>query len=71
MAKRLNSKRGRQQYRRRKGLVEPAFGWVKRVLGFREFSLRGLEKVQGEWSLVSLALNLRRMAQMEPSNAAA
>lgn len=71
MAKRLNSKRGRQHYRRRKALVEPAFGWVKRVLGFREFSLRGLEKVQGEWSLVSLALNLRRMAQMEPGAAAA
>lgn len=71
MAKRLRSKRGQQHYRRRKGLVEPAFGWVKRVLGFREFSLRGLAKVQGEWSLVSLALNLRRMAQMEPSAAAA
>lgn len=71
MAKRLRSKRGQQHYRRRKGLVEPAFGWLKRVLGFREFSLRGLAKVQGEWSLVTLALNLRRMAQMEPSVAAA
>ncbi len=71
MAKRLRSKRGQQHYRRRKALVEPAFGWVKRVLGFREFSLRGQSKVQGEWSLVTLALNLRRMAQMEASVATA
>ncbi len=67
MVKRLKEKRGKRQYRRRKGMVEPAFGWVKQVLGFRQFSLRGLRKVQGEWSLVTLALNLRRMASMEPS----
>jgi transposase/IS5 family transposase len=48
-------------YRRRKAIVEPVFGWVKRVLGFRQFSLRGLEKVNAEWHLVCLALNLRRM----------
>ena len=65
MVKRLQDRRGKRQYRRRKGLVEPAFGWVKQVLGFRQFSLRGLKKVQGEWSLVTLALNLRRMAAME------
>jgi transposase len=62
MLKKLATKRGRARYRRRKGLVEPVFGWVKRVLGFRTFSLRGLRKVAGEWSLVCLALNLRRMA---------
>ena len=65
MAKRLEEQRGKQQYARRKGMVEPAFGWVKEVLGFRRFSLRGLKKVQGEWSLVTMALNLRRMAKME------
>ena len=64
MRKRLRDKRGRQRYRRRKALVEPAFGWVKRVLGSREFSMRGLEKAQGEWNLVTAALNLRRMARM-------
>ena len=64
MVKRLQDRRGKRQYRRRQGLVEPAFGWVKQVLGFRQFSLRGLKKVQGEWSLVTLALNLRRMAAM-------
>ena len=62
MVKRLKDRRGKRQYRRRKGMLEPAFGWVKQVLGFRQFSLRGLKKVQGEWSLVTLALNLRRMA---------
>jgi len=62
MLKKLSTKRGRARYRKRKAIVEPVFGWVKRVLGFRAFSLRGLRKVAGEWSLVCLALNLRRMA---------
>jgi len=62
MRKKLATKRGRARYRCRKHIVEPVFGWVKRVLGFRAFSLRGLRKVAGEWSLVCLALNLRRMA---------
>jgi transposase len=61
MARTLRSKRGRAHYKKRKGIVEPAFGWVKRVLGFRTFSMRGLRKVCGEWNLVCLALNLRRM----------
>jgi methylmalonyl-CoA mutase cobalamin-binding subunit len=64
MRKKLATKRGRERYRKRKGLVEPVFGWVKHVLGFRCFSLRGHRKVDGEWSLVCLALNLRRMAVM-------
>ena len=65
MQRKLATKRGRARYAKRKGIVEPVFGWVKRVLGFRAFSLRGLRKVAGEWSLVCLALNLRRMAVME------
>jgi transposase len=65
MRAKLKTQRGRARYRRRKAIVEPVFGWVKRVLGFRAFSLRGLRKVAGEWSLVCLALNLRRMAVME------
>lgn len=52
----------RKIYKRRKTLVEPVFGWIKSVLGFRSFSLRGLRGVEGEWNLVCLALNLRRMA---------
>ncbi len=66
MRRRLAEPRGQQYYARRKGLVEPVFGWLKAGLGFRQFSLRGLRKVQGEWSLVTLALNLRRMAGMAP-----
>jgi hypothetical protein len=62
MQRKLATKRGRARYRKRKAIVEPVFGWVKGVLGFRAFSLRGLRKVAGEWSLVCLALNLRRMA---------
>ena len=61
MVKRLASAEGQAHYRRRKAIVEPVFGWVKHVMGFRQFSLRGLTKVKGEWSLVCLALNLRRM----------
>jgi len=64
MRTKLKTEEGREHYRRRKHIVEPVFGWVKRVLGFRAFSLRGLRKVAGEWSLVCLALNLRRMATM-------
>ena len=48
----------------RKHIAEPPFGWMKRGLGFRPFSLRGLRKVSGEFNLVCLALNLRRMAHM-------
>lgn len=66
MRRRLAEPRGQQYYARRKGLVEPVFGWLKAGLGFRQFSLRGLRNVQGEWSLVTLALNLRRMAGMAP-----
>lgn len=62
MAKRVQSKRGDRLYRKRKAIVEPVFGLIKRVLGFRAFSLRSLTKVSGEWSLVCTALNLRRMS---------
>jgi transposase len=65
MQRKLNTKRGRARYRKRKHIVEPVFGWVKNVLGFRSFSLRGLTKVSGEWELVCLALNLRRMQALQ------
>ena len=64
MAKTLQSKRGRAKYKQRKHIAEPPFGWVKRGLGFRQFSLRGLRKVAGEFNLVCMAMNLRRMATM-------
>ena len=61
MSRKLATDEGRAAYRRRKAIVEPVFGWIKQVLGFRSFSLRGLDKVQDEWALVCLALNLKRM----------
>ena len=61
MARKLATPEGRSIYAQRKHLVEAVNGWIKNILGFRQFSLRGLEAVQGEWDLVCLALNLRRM----------
>jgi transposase len=64
MAAKLQSKPGQDKYRRRKAIVEPPNAWIKQVLGFRQFSFRGLEKVRSEFKLVCAALNLRRMAAM-------
>ena len=64
MAAKLQTDEGRAKYRRRKAIVEPPNAWIKRVLGFRQFSLRGIEKVRCEFKLVCAALNLRRMATM-------
>jgi transposase len=61
MAQRWASPEGKAQYRRRKVIPEPVFGWIKHAIGFRQFSLRGLVKITGEWSLVCLALDVRRM----------
>jgi hypothetical protein len=49
-------------YRLRKQTVEPVFGIVKRAMGFRQFLLRGIEKVENEWQLVLCAYNLKRLA---------
>lgn len=64
MAARLRTEQGKAAYRRRKWIAEPPNGWIKNVLGFRQFSLRGLHRVRAEWKLVCLALNMRRMATM-------
>ena len=64
MAAKLQSQAGRAAYRKRKWIAEPPNGWIKAVLGFRQFSLRGMHKAQAEWKLVCAALNLRRMAMM-------
>jgi transposase len=61
MAWRLKTQEGRARYGRRKCSVEPVFGIIKQVLGFRQFSLRGLDAVAGEWKLLTLAFNLKRM----------
>jgi transposase/IS5 family transposase len=62
MKEKLKSAEGAAAYRRRKVIVEPVFGWIKGVLGFRQFSFRGLKKTNAEWHLVCLAMNLRRMS---------
>jgi transposase len=64
MAEKFKSAATQAAYRKRKWLSEPPNGWVKSILGFRQFSMRGLIKAQAEWKLVCAALNLRRMAKM-------
>ena len=61
MAEKLSKPEGRATYAERKWLSEAPYGWIKHVLGFRRFSLRGLTKVRGEWDLVCLALNVKRL----------
>jgi len=67
MAHKLKTKAGRAAYALRKQTVEPVFGIIKSVMGFRQFSLRGLKKVSGEWTLVCLAWNVKRMAVLRPN----
>ena len=61
MAYKLRTEVGRAIYRLRKCTVEPVIGIIKEVLGFRQFSLRGVAGAAGEWSLVCLAFNLKRL----------
>lgn len=60
MAEKLRTAAGRARYRLRARTVQPVF-WGSGGVGFRQFLLRGLEKVSGEWTLVCLAYNLRRL----------
>lgn len=61
MAHRLRTPEGKKLYALRKHTPEPVFGIIKAVLGFRQFLLRGLDKVRGEWMLVTMAWNVKRM----------
>lgn len=61
MEHRLETKAGKDLYGLRKQTVEPVFGIIKEVLGFRRFLLRGLENVNLEWTLVSTSYNLKRL----------
>jgi len=61
MAEKLQTPEGKATYRRRACTVEAVFGIIKAALGFRQFMLRGLEKVSGEWNLVCLAYNFKRL----------
>jgi Transposase DDE domain len=62
MKHRLKAIQGRDLYGLRKQTAEPVFGIIKSVMGFRQFLLRGLDSVRGEWSLVTMAWNIKRMA---------
>jgi len=61
MAYRLKTPEGRKLYALRKQTPEPVFGIIKSVLGFRQFLLRGLDNVRGEWTLVTMAYNMKRL----------
>ena len=64
MARWLCTPEGRAHYRRRKAIPEPVFGWIKQVLGFRSFSLRGFAAASSEWRLMCAAVNLKRMHRL-------
>ena len=65
MAEKLAGDEGRRRYARRKWMAEAPVGWIKEVMGFRRFSFRGLKKVQAEWTLVCLALNIKRLHTLQ------
>ena len=66
MQEKVRSEEGKRIYRHRKSTVEPVFGIIKEVLGFRQFLLRGLEKVSLEWDLVCTAYNIKRLWALRP-----
>jgi transposase len=61
----LATPEGKKLYAQRKHIPEPVFGIIKSVLGFRQFLLRGLDKVRGEWSLVTMAWNVKRIFALQ------
>ena len=67
MARKLHTKKGRETYRKRKWMIEPVFGQIKACRGFRQFSLRGLKKMQGEWKLICLTHNLLKAFRANPA----
>src|SRR4051794_17561662 len=67
MVHRLKTPEGKKLYALRKHTPEPVFGIIKSVLGFRQFLLRGLDHVRGEWNLVTMAWNLKRMFVLSPA----
>ena len=64
MSRKLHTKAGAAVYVARKGIVEPVFGQIKQARGFRQFLLRGFEKVQGEWSLVCTTHNILKLYRL-------
>lgn len=69
MKRRLQTRSGRKIYARRKSTVEPVFGIIKAAMGFRQFLLRGLDAVSGEWTLVCMAWNMKRLHKLATGKA--
>ncbi len=67
MAHRLKTPAGRKLYALRKQTPEPVFGIIKSTMGFRQFLLRGMRNVQGEWNLVTMSWNIKRMFALQPT----
>lgn len=61
MIRKLRTHKGREVYARRKAIVEPVFGQIKQAMGFRQFLMRGLRQMRGEWKLVCLSYNIRKL----------
>jgi transposase len=66
MAHRLKTPRGKELYALRKQTPEPVFGIIKSVMGYRQCLLRGLASVKGEWNLVAMSWNIKRMFALQP-----
>ena len=64
MSRKLHTKAGAAVYAARKAIVEPVIGQIKQARGFRQFLLRGFEKVQGEWSLVCTTHNILKLYRL-------
>jgi hypothetical protein len=64
----LKTPEGKKLYALRKQTPEPVFGIIKSVLGFRQFRLRGIDNVRGEWNLVTMAWNMKRMFVLAGAN---
>ena len=65
MLHRFQTPEGKKLYALRKHTPEPVFGIIKSVMGFRQFSVRGLDLARGEWNLVTMAWNLKRMFALQ------
>jgi len=65
MARKLRTKKGRATYAKRKGMIEPVFGQIKHARGFRQFLMRGMENMRGEWRLVCMTHNLLKLFQAQ------
>jgi len=70
MAHKLRTKKGRETYAKRKGMIEPIFGQIKQARGFRQFLLRGMDNMRGEWRLICLTHNLLKLFGSQQAAAA-